>query len=130
MTMRTAKRIVAVGMVLFAGACGGAQKAPADAQTTVVSLEKIDCADCGEQMVADLRSRPGVYEASFDKRRAEISVLASPSFDVFTTVKKLAANEGFQAILGAGKGAYADWGQFPEGADVQIVARDGQDLPS
>src|SRR6266550_2484713 len=83
--------------------CSGAQPTPRDAKTTVVSLVQVDCSDCGEKIVADLRSRPGVYAASYHKRRAELAVTASPSFDVFTVVKSLAANEGFDALLGAGQ---------------------------
>jgi thiol-disulfide isomerase/thioredoxin len=110
-------------------ACGGAETIPSDARTTVVSLQKIDCADCGDEIIADLRQRPGVYKATFNKRSAEISVTASPTFDVFGTVKQLAANEGFEAILGAGKGLYLDWARFPEGADVQTIAKNGEDVP-
>jgi thiol-disulfide isomerase/thioredoxin len=97
---------------------------------TVISLQKIDCAECGDEIVEDLRDRPGVYAAMFDRRRAEIRVTASPAFDVFVTVKQLAANEGFEAVLGAGKGLYLDWTKFPEGADVQTIAKGGEDVPS
>jgi len=44
-----------------------------------ISLEKVDCADCGDEIVADLRARPGVYDAQFDKKKAEVQVVASPS---------------------------------------------------
>jgi thiol-disulfide isomerase/thioredoxin len=98
--------------------------------TTVVSLRKIDCASCGDEIVSDLRARPGVYTAKFDRRRAEIRVTASPTFDVFVTVKQLAANEGFEAILGGGKGLYLEWAKFPEGADVQTISKNGDDVPS
>ncbi|MCC6559449.1 MAG: thioredoxin family protein [Polyangiaceae bacterium] len=125
--MRAATLLCA--LVLSAAACSGAQHVPADARTTVVSLRKIDCAECGHEIVADIRQRPGVYAATFDRRRAEIRVTASPSFDVFVTVKQLAAAEGFEAILGAGKGLYLDWGKFPEGADVKTITRDGADVP-
>jgi len=111
-------------------ACSGAQQIPPDARTTVVSLQKIDCAECGEEILSDLRQRPGVYSAKFDKRRAEIVVIASPSFDVLGTVKQLSANEGFEAVLGAGQGSYLEGAKFPEGADVQTVAQDGADVPS
>lgn len=122
--------LVALVLALLAlvAACGGAQ-VPADARTTVVSLQKIDCAECGVEIIEDLRKRPGVYTAVFDKRRAEITVTASPSFDVFTAVKTLAANEGFEAMLGAGQGKYIEGAKFPEGADVQTVVRDGEDVP-
>jgi thiol-disulfide isomerase/thioredoxin len=116
--------------VAVAGAaCGGGQTIPADARKTIVSLTKIDCSDCGDQIVTDLRKRPGVYEAAFDKRAAEVTVVASPSFDVFTAVRQLASVEGFGATLGAGQGKYLDWTTFPEGADVQTVAKNGEDVP-
>src|SRR5262245_52542080 len=89
--------------VILATACGAAQ-VPDDAQTTVISLRKIDCAECGTAIVEDVRKRPGVYDAKFDRRKAELVVVASPSFDVFTAVRNLAANEGFEAMLGAGQG--------------------------
>src|SRR5262249_11724905 len=91
---------------------------------------RIDCADCGDRIVDELRRRPGVYRATFDRRRAEVRVDASGSFDVMTEVRRLAANEGFEAILGAGQGAYLQPPKFPDGADVQLVVRDGAALPS
>lgn len=118
----------ALVLVQTLSACGGAQAIPSDAKRTTLSLEKIDCADCGEEIVADLRKRPGVYQASFDKKKAEISVIASPSFDVFTTVKQLASVEGFSVLLGEGKGRYLEWASFPAGADVQTVAKEGEDV--
>ena len=114
--------------VLLATACGGAQ-VPADARTTVVSLLKIDCAECGDAIIEDVRKRPGVYDVKFDRRRAEIVVVASPSFDVFTAVKNLAANEGYEAMLGAGQGEYLAGAKFPAGADMQTVVKDGVDVP-
>ena len=41
--------------MLALAACSGAKAIPSDAQTAVVSLTRIDCADCGDQIVADLR---------------------------------------------------------------------------
>jgi thiol-disulfide isomerase/thioredoxin len=120
---------VACALSLVLSSCSGAQEIPEGAKRTVISLDKIDCSECGDKIIVDLRQRPGVYQASFDKRKAEITVTSSPSFDVFTTVKQLAAVEGFEAVLGAGKGKYLDWASFPQGADVQTVTTDGQDVP-
>lgn len=117
-------------LALSIAACSGAQTIPQDARQVVVSLQRIDCADCGEEIVAALRERPGVYEASFDKRSAEVRVTASPTFDVYTEVKRLAALEGFEAKLGAGQGRYQEGSAFPPGADVITVVKDGADLPS
>jgi thiol-disulfide isomerase/thioredoxin len=44
-------------------------------------------------------------------------------------VKMLAANEGFEAMLGAGKGAYLPPATFPAGTDVVLVNKGGADLP-
>jgi thiol-disulfide isomerase/thioredoxin len=127
--MRSALLALACAAALAAASCGGGQTIPADARKTVVSLTKIDCAECGDQIVEDLRKRPGVYEATFDKRKAEVTVIASPTFDVFTPVRQLASVQGFGAVLGAGKGKYLDWSSFPEGADVKTVATNGEDVP-
>jgi thiol-disulfide isomerase/thioredoxin len=123
-----------LGLALFglsaAGGCGGVHAdRPADAQTTVVSLRRIDCTSCGYELVDDLRNQPGVYDATYDPSRVEITVTASPSFDVFTRVRRLAANEGFEAILGAGHGEYLADAQFPVGVDYRrIVVRRDQRL--
>lgn len=107
-------------------ACSGV---PKDAKHVTVSLEMIDCADCGNEIVTDLRNRPGVYEATFDQRRAEVKVVASPEMDVLTAVKQLAASEGFSAVLGEGKGKYLERPAFPEGSDAQTVIEGGRDVP-
>ncbi|MDI1445062.1 thioredoxin family protein [Polyangium sp. 6x1] len=128
--MRTSpKHLFTLFAFVLLTACGGARSYPKDARTVVVSLDKIDCSDCGDEIVADLRERPGVYDARFDRRRAEVLVVAAPGFDVFTTVRKLAAEDGFEAILGAGKGRYLEHVAFPEGADVRTVVEDGSDVP-
>lgn len=124
--MRRASTMVLAALGLWMAACSGI---PKDAKTVTISLEKIDCADCGAEIVTDLRGRPGVYDAKFDKKRAEVQVVASPEFDVLGTVKQLAASEGFSAVLGEGKGKYLDRIPFPEGADAQTVISDGRDLP-
>ena len=111
---------------LLCAACAGA---PRDVKRVTISLEKIDCADCGDAIVTDLRGRPGVYEAQFDRKAAEVRVVASPEFDVLGTVKQLAAAEGFDAVLGEGKGQYLAHAPFPEGSDAQTVVEDGRDVP-
>lgn len=113
---------------LILAACGGTQ-IPSNAQKTVVSLGKIDCSDCGDEIVADMRARPGVYDAKFDRQKAEVIVVAAPTIDVFTEVRKLAAEDGFEAILGEGKGHYLDHIPFPDGSDVVTVVKDGVDVP-
>lgn len=124
--MRRTWAIFVAALTLFSAACGGV---PKDAKHVTVSLDMIDCAECGDEIVTDLRSRPGVYDAQFDKRRAEVRVVASPTFDVYAAVKQLAASEGFSAVLGEGQGKYIAHDAFPEGADAKTVIEGGHDLP-
>jgi thiol-disulfide isomerase/thioredoxin len=84
---------------------------------------------CGDEIVEQLRDRPGVYKVWFSKRSAEIGVVASPNFDVYTSVKKLAAAQGFEAMLGEGRGAYLPPATFPEGADAKVLVADGAVVP-
>jgi thiol-disulfide isomerase/thioredoxin len=109
-------------------ACGGAQ-IPPDARTTVLSIDHLDCADCGDKLATDLRARQGVYRATFDKRRAELSVIAAPSFDLMSEAKALSTGEKYALVLGGGKGGYIAWASPPEGADVVTVAKNGEDVP-
>ena len=44
-------------------------------------------------------------------------------------VKQLAADEGFEAVLGGGKGEYLGWATYPEGADARTIADGGADIP-
>ncbi len=123
--MRRVTQILLSAAFLLLGACSGV---PKDAKHVTISLDKIDCADCGEEIVTDLRGRPGVYEAQFDRKAAEVRVVASPEFDVLGTVKQLAANEGFDAVLGEGKGNYLAHAPFPPGSDAQTVVDGGADI--
>lgn len=116
-----------MALALALGACGGTQ-IPADARTTVVSLDHLDCGDCGAKLAAKLRERAGVYRAAFDKRAAELTVTAAPSFDALTEAKALSAGEEYALVLGAGKGHYVAWAQAPAGADIRAVAKDGEDV--
>jgi thiol-disulfide isomerase/thioredoxin len=120
-----APALVAFSLVL--GACGGAQ-IPPDGRTTVLSLDHADCAECGDRLATKLRERPGVYRASFDKRRAELTLIAGPSLDPLTEAKALSSGEKYTLVLGAGKGRYLEWAKAPEGADVVAVAKDGEDV--
>lgn len=124
--MRPALYFFVVMSAAMTAACSGV---PKNAKTVTVSLEMVDCVDCGNEIVADLRARPGVYDASFDKKHAEVKVVASPEVDVLTAVKQLAANEGFSAVLGEGKGKYLARPSFPAGSDAQTVVEDGRDVP-
>jgi thiol-disulfide isomerase/thioredoxin len=123
------RHLAAALLLTLSCACSGPRQAPSDARKVTVSLQNIDCSECGDQIVADLRERPGVYGATFDKLSAEVRVIASPSFDVFTAVRQLSAQQGFQAILGEGQGRYAGEPPYPIGADVTTSGKGGTEVP-
>jgi len=120
--------IIGVAVGSSALGCGGAQ-VPSDARTTVVSMENLDCGECGEKLAHDLAAREGIYKAGFDKRRAEVTVVASPSVDVLASARALSTKEEYKLVAGGGKGSYIAWTKPPETADVQTVAKDGADVP-
>lgn len=123
--MRRILALFSLALGVLLSACSGV---PKDAKHVTVSLDRIDCAECGDEIVSDLSRRPGIYKAEFDRKRAEVKVVASPEFDVLGTVKQLAANEGFGVVLGEGKGKYLERPEFPAGADAQTVVEDGRDV--
>jgi thiol-disulfide isomerase/thioredoxin len=102
---------------------------PDNAKTTVVSFVDLDCGDCGEEMARTLIEAKGVHKTSFDKRSAELTVLADPEVDVFALAQKnKPAKEEWRLVRGAGKGSYIPWRKPPEGADIQQVASNGEDV--
>jgi thiol-disulfide isomerase/thioredoxin len=125
---RLFRATLALCSIASTAACGAAQ-IPPDARPTVLSVANLDCAGCGERLARDLAARDGVYRATFDKRRSEVTVLAAPSVDVRGAAEGLARGEEYTLVPGAGKGSYLGWAPVPEGADVVTVAKDGADVP-
>lgn len=97
----------------------------------MLSLDHLDCASCGDRLAARLREQLGVFRVGFDKRSAEMTIVAAPSFDPFPAAKKLAQGETFEILPGAGRGHYIPWDhtKSAEGADVRAVNLDGSDVP-
>jgi len=94
----------------------------------VLSLQGLDCAECSTEFAAELKKRAGVYEASFDRRRAEMIVVAAPEVDAAELLRPLAAKEKATVVVGAGHGKYLEPQSPPAGADVAVVASDGADV--
>jgi thiol-disulfide isomerase/thioredoxin len=95
----------------------------------VISFRGADCVGCLEGVAAKLKKEPGVHDVSLDRRRAQIAVVAAPSFDALTSAKRHSEGEEFELLLGAGKGSYLPWANSQEGADVKVVSEDGRDVP-
>lgn len=123
-----ARRLVPLALCAALAACGAAGPPP-DAQKTVVSFVDLDCSGCGEELAEKLSKREGVYAASFDKRTAELTVTAAPSFDVLAAARADKSDEPFELVLGAGKGRYLPWKEPPAGADVKTIVEGGVDVP-
>jgi thiol-disulfide isomerase/thioredoxin len=102
---------------------------PAGASTTVLSLAHADCASCGERLATAMRAVPHVYRSFFDRKRAELTVTADPTFDVVGEARRLSKGEPYEIVPGAGHGSYMPWQEPPAGVDVRIVVRDGRDVP-
>lgn len=124
--MRTKLWAVLVVALSVGCATGGI---PKDAKTTVVSFTDLDCSSCGEDMARALISKDGVYKTAFDARRAELTVVAAPSVDVFgLATSSKPKDEEWSLVVGAGKGNYLPWAKPKEGLDVKQIAMDGEDV--
>jgi len=122
-------RSLAAAIALLGAACASGGL-PDDAKTTVLSFQELDCSDCGDQMAMTLIDVKGVYKTAFDKRRAELTVVADPSVDVLAVAEKnKPPKEEWSLALGAGKGRYKAWEQAPADSDVKEIAKDGEDVP-
>jgi thiol-disulfide isomerase/thioredoxin len=101
---------------------------PAGARTTSVSLFDVDCAECADKVVGELKKEGTVYRTAFDKKRVVLRVVADPAL---TEERMLAAvrRAGFRAQIGEAGGAYAADAKAPEGADVSTPVADGRDVP-
>lgn len=121
----TPQRRVRFILLLFLMNCA---PSPTVAPRTVVSVAKLDCADCGVQLAQLLAQKPGVRRTRFDRRRAELVVLAEPGFDVLKLARELSRDEKYELLLGPGKGSYLPAAPMPAGLDVAWVARDGLDV--
>ena len=112
------------GLALMLVACA------APAKTTVVSMVELDCSGCGEELARDLIEQEGVHKTAFDKRTAEVTVVADPGVDAFALAQRLKnPDEKWHLVAGAGKGTYLPWKPVPVGADVKEIAKDGEDVP-
>jgi len=124
------KIVSAVLLALAVVACKSAGGVPENAKSTVLSFPDLDCSDCGEELAKALVQSDGVHKTAFDKRRAELKVVADPTVDVLALANRMKpADEKWHIVLGAGKGQYLPWNEVPSGADVKQLAKNGEDVP-
>ncbi len=98
---------------------------PDSATTTIISLQGIDCEDCGTDVIQAL-GKQGIYATSFDRVAAELTVQYDAAqisvADMLAAVSKL----GYVGIEGAGHGAYIPKVEFDPGFDVLEIAKAGE----
>jgi len=105
---------------------GAASQVPADAARTVVSLRQIDCQSCGGEVAEAMTKAAGIYEASFDKDKAEVHVAYDASQIDGPAIVAIATGLGHDAVEGAGQGVYTPLVDFPEDMDVVQVSKAGE----
>jgi thiol-disulfide isomerase/thioredoxin/copper chaperone CopZ len=90
----------------------------------VFSIQGADCATCAEKIKDEIKKSPGVGKVEFDKQKVELTVKLEDGVadDVVTSAVERA---GFKAIVGPGQGAYLPHPEYPAGADVAWLSRDG-----
>ncbi len=103
----------------FLLACGATPQAK-PGETTVLSLQEINCQTCGSGAATRLRAEPGVYEVTFDAKAAELSLrydAAKTSPEALASFVK--TELGFAVEVGAGKGRYEAKAKWPPELDMK-----------
>src|SRR5258705_11826157 len=90
----------------------------------VFSVQGADCAECADKIRSELKKAKGVGKVEFDKQKVELTVKLDDGVadDVVVSAVERA---GFKATVGPGHGAYLPHPDYPAGADVQWLSRDG-----
>jgi copper chaperone CopZ len=114
----TSTRAILCASLLLVCASAGAER------VQVFSVQGADCATCADKIKDELKKTRGVGKVEFDKQKVELTVkLADGVADevVVSAVERV----GFQAIVGPGQGKYLPHPEYPPGADVAWLSRDG-----
>jgi len=90
----------------------------------VFSIQGADCAECAERIKDQLKKAKGVGKVEFDRQKVELTVKLD---DGVANDVVLAAVEraGLKAVVGPGHGSYLPHPEYPAGADVAWLSRDG-----
>jgi thiol-disulfide isomerase/thioredoxin len=93
-------------------------------RTEVYSIRGADCASCAERLESELRKLPGIRKVRFDKHKVELSVRMEDGIQD-AVVLAAAERAGVVALAGAGRGSYLPHPDYPAGADVVTLTKDG-----
>ena len=90
----------------------------------VFSLQGADCATCADKIKDELKKTKGVGKVEFDKQKVELTVKLEDGVADDAVVSAV-ERAGFKAMVGPGHGAYLPHPDYPAGADVLWLSRDG-----
>jgi thiol-disulfide isomerase/thioredoxin len=114
-----------ITLATLAVAIGTATESSATAPAGVtLSIQGMDCSGCWARALKELRSVPGVRDATLDTRTVEATVRLSAAVTV-DSLRAAVARAGFAAVEGPGCGQWKAPKGYPEGSDVAIVSHDG-----
>ena len=90
----------------------------------VFSVQGADCATCADKIKDELKKTKGVGKVEFDKQKVELTVKLEDGVADDAVVSAV-GRAGFKAMVGPGHGAYLPHPDYPAGADVLWLSRDG-----
>jgi len=90
----------------------------------VFSVQGADCAECAAKIKDELKKTKGVGKVEFDKQKVELTVKLEDGV-ADDAVMAAVERAGFKAMVGPGQGAYLPHPEYPAGADVLWLSRDG-----
>jgi copper chaperone CopZ len=90
----------------------------------VFSVQGADCAECAAKIKDELKKTKGVGKVEFDKQKVELTVKLDDGV-ADDAVVSVVERAGFKAMVGPGHGAYLPHPDYPAGADVLWLSRDG-----
>ncbi len=90
----------------------------------VFSVQGADCATCADKIKDELKKTKGIGKVEFDKQKVELTVKLEDGVADEAVVSAV-ERAGFKATVGPGHGAYLPHPDYPAGADVLWLSRDG-----
>jgi len=92
----------------------------------VFSIQGLDGGDTGDRLAEALLTVPGVKRAKFDLYASELTLVLGEALpDARVPALVAEAGPGVRAIAGPGQGRYLPPLEYPPGADVAVLTRNG-----
>jgi len=89
-------------------------------------MQEIDCQSCGARVVADLKKQAGVYDATFDRTAAELSIDFDGGAVGAADFIAIVESHGYVGIEGAGQGKYIEEIEFDPALDFKRISDAGE----